>query len=89
MRFDLGAGRYGNAGRNTILGPGVNNWDLSAFKRTRLTESHELQIRGEMFNAFNHTQFDIPNVNIGSPNFGRITTTRQPRVVQIGLRYSF
>jgi hypothetical protein len=84
-----GAGRYGNAGRNTLRRPGVNNWNLAGFKRTRVRERQQLELRAEWFNAFNHTQFLTPNTNIGSTLFGRVTATRDPRIVQLGLRYVF
>jgi len=46
-------------------------------------------LRAEFFNAFNHAQFGFPDTNIESPNFGRITSTASPRVVQRALRYLF
>jgi hypothetical protein len=84
-----GAGRFGNLGRNTLRGPGLNNWDFAAFKRTRITESHELEFRAEFFNLFNHAQFLNPNSNIGSVNFGKVTDTQDPRLIQFTLRYKF
>ncbi len=65
------------------------------FKNTKIRESHQLELRAEFFNLFNHTQFTIlpshETGNVGSPNFGRITSTREPfaRVIQFGLRYRF
>jgi hypothetical protein len=89
----LGAGRLGTLGRNTLPGPGYFNWDLSGFKRFRITERHTFEFRGEFFNAFNHTQFDALGSsgigNIGSTNFGRISATRDPRIIQLSARYSF
>jgi hypothetical protein len=85
----LGAGRYGNLGRNVFHGPGLNNFDLAAFKRVRLYEAHEVEFRAESFNAFNHTQFGQPNGSIGSASFGRITSAASPRVMQLSLRYQF
>jgi hypothetical protein len=85
----LGAGRYGTAGRNTILTPGTNNWNAAAVKKTRIREGHDLEFRAEFFNAFNHTQFGFPDASVDSPNFGRITSASAPRIVQLGLRYLF
>src|SRR5579883_143774 len=85
----LGAGRYGNLGRDVFHGPGVINTDLSVSKRTRLTERQALELRGEAFNFFNHTNFLNPNGNIGSATFGRITTALDPRLIQITARYTF
>lgn len=84
-----GAGRYGNAGRNIWTGPGIQNWDVSVFKRFKITERHNFELRGEAFNVVNQAQFQNPNTSIGSPLFGQITTTRDPRVLQVSARYFF
>jgi len=88
-RADQGAGRFGNFGRNVFHGPGINNWDFSVLKRTKVTESQQIEFRGELFNLLNHAQFNNPNGSIGSPNFGAITTTRDPRIIQFALKYLF
>jgi hypothetical protein len=91
--YSAGAGRFGNLGRNTMHGPGLNNWDFFLFKNIKITESHTVQFRSEFYNLWNHTQFYLPNTdpatNIGSPNFGRITQTYDPRIIQLTLRYQF
>ncbi len=87
--FALGAGRFGNFGRNVFTGPGINNWDLAAFKRIKLTEGRKLEFRAEFANLFNHAQFLNPVAGIASPNFGLITQTRDPRVAQLSRRYGF
>jgi len=88
-----GAGRLGSFGRDVFHGPGFANWDISAFKKVNITERQYLEIRGELFNAFNHTQFDSTNStgigSIGSANFGIISATRDPRVIQFTARYTF
>jgi hypothetical protein len=76
-------------GRNTLRGPGINNWDLSFLKKTKLTESKSLEFRAEMFNAFNHAQFLNPDANGFSGTFGQISQTRGPRLVQFGLKLYF
>lgn len=82
--------RVGNAGRGILTGPGINNFDLQIFKETRLREKQSLDFRWEMFNAFNHAQFTAPAVNLEAPGtFGVITNTRDPRIMQFVLRYSF
>jgi hypothetical protein len=59
-------GYFGNAGRDAVYGPGVNNWDLGFQKFFPLvSEKRRLEFRAEMFNAFNHTQFGQPNANSG------------------------
>ncbi|MBZ5597699.1 MAG: TonB-dependent receptor [Acidobacteriia bacterium] len=80
---------HGDMGRNVLRGPGINNWDISFLKKTKLTEAVSLEFRAEMFNAFNHAQFLNPDLNGFSPTFGQITTARPPRLVQFGLKLYF
>lgn len=82
--------RVGNAGRNILTSAGVNNFDLQLFKETSIREGHRLEFRWEMFNAFNHTQWGPAGVNMEAPTqFGVITSTRAPRIMQFVLRYAF
>jgi len=76
-------------GRNSIRGPGINNWDISFLKLFKLTEALNLQFRAEMFNAFNHAQFLNPDNSGFSSTFGQISQTRGPRLVQFGLKLNF
>lgn len=77
----------GNAGRNSIQMPGINNWDLAVVKDTHINERLNLQFRWELFNAFNHTQFGPANLSVTSPNFGRIDSTLvDSRRMQFGLK---
>ncbi len=83
-------GTLGNAGRNFFHGPGINNWDISFWKDTAITESTNLQLRIDLFNAWNHAQFANPNGNVASSLFGHITGTRiAPRIVQLSASFSF
>jgi outer membrane receptor protein involved in Fe transport len=80
----------GNAGRNTIQQPGINNWDIGLYKNFRMRDRFNVQFRMETFNTWNHTQFGSANLNTSSPTFGRITGTRvAPRRMQFGLRATF
>ena len=54
-------GTIGSFPRNGVRGPGVNNFDLGLIKNTRIREAFRLQFRAELFNAFNHAQFNIGN----------------------------
>jgi len=79
---------FGNEGRDVIEGPGVNNWDLSVFKIFRIDEKKQLQFRTEFFNAFNHSQFQLPGATFGTAAFAQITaTSHDPRDVQMSLKF--
>ncbi len=83
-------GRFGNVGRNTIISPGIVQWDASLLKMFRFTESKALQFRFEAFNAANHANLGSPDTSRNSANFGRITGTRNNmRELQFGLKLLF
>src|SRR5271155_3890645 len=81
--------QFGNEGRNAVLGPRYVNWDFSALKNIRLTETKQLQFRGELFNVLNHVNFRLPVSDIESPNFGQIQQDVSPRVIQVALKFLF
>jgi hypothetical protein len=91
--FSLPAlGQIGTAARRSFYGPGIANFDMALAKDVRFAESRTLQIRVEAFNVWNHAQFDGPaavNGNIGSSNFGLITSAAAPRLVQLAVKFSF
>jgi Carboxypeptidase regulatory-like domain/TonB dependent receptor-like, beta-barrel len=70
--------RFGNLGRNVVIGPAFNNADFSITKNTRLGDNLLLQFRAEFFDLFNHANFGQPGNIVGTPAFGRITNTRFP-----------
>jgi len=70
--------RFGNLGRNAIIGPGFNNTDFAVIKNTGIGEAWKLQFRAEFFDLFNHANFGRPGNVVGTPMFGRITSTRFP-----------
>jgi hypothetical protein len=70
--------RFGNLGRNVVIGPGFNNTDVSIVKNTKLGEKLRLQFRAEIFDVFNHANFGPPGTIVGGATFGRITSTRFP-----------
>jgi hypothetical protein len=81
---------YGNAGRDTLFGPGRVNWDMSLFKNFTIHDQTRFEFRAEAFNVFNHPQFGLPNPNIGNAQVGTITSTvGNPRQLQMGLRFQF
>jgi hypothetical protein len=84
-------GTFGTVGRNVGTGPGYVNQDLSLFKAFRMPfkEGHKVEFRAEMFNSFNRVNLGNPTTNFSSALFGRITAASDPRILQLGLRYSF
>jgi hypothetical protein len=85
-------GRIGTAARRFFYGPGIANFDLALTKSVRFGEVRALQLRVEAFNVWNHPQFDGPaavNGNIGSSNFGQITSAAAPRLIQLAMKFSF
>jgi hypothetical protein len=81
---------YGNVGRNTVYGPGMQTLDVALHREFALSEKLRFQIRGELFNALNHTNLGTPNRFVNTPQFGTITEAATPgREVQLGARISF
>lgn len=68
--------RFGNLGRNVVIGPGFSNTDFSVIKNIQLSERMRLQFRAEFFDLLNHANFGQPGNVVGTPGFGRITNTR-------------
>jgi outer membrane receptor protein involved in Fe transport len=83
------AGKFGNAGRNVVRGPGVGNLDFSLLKDFGITERTRLQFRAECFNLTNHANFSLPVNDLASPSFGRILEAGPARLIQFGLKLSF
>ena len=81
--------RPGNAGRNSVRGPGFQRTDLSVFKNFDFAGRHRIQVRVESFNIWNQPRFGQPNGTIGTAPFGQITSAEDGRIVQLGLKYLF
>ena len=64
-------GRFGNSGKNILIGPGRQAVNLGAFKSFRITERVALRLQATFTNAFNHPNFGAPNANISGACFGR------------------
>jgi hypothetical protein len=75
---------YGNAGRNILVGPGTEQFDLSVFKNFYFggEKAHRVQFRAEAFNAFNRPQFNNPNAQIGFAGVAQITSAGNPPLFQ-------
>lgn len=83
-------GTAGTLGAGTFTDPGQVYFDGSLLKRTRVAERWIVEFRAEFFNLFNTVNFAGPDLNIQSPNFGRISAqVNSPRVIQFALRLSF
>jgi len=83
------AGTRGNNGRNTITAPSSKNIDIGLFRTFKIRENHKVELRGEFFNVFNWVNLGVPVFTMTDKNFGKILTANPPRIVQMGVRYSF
>ena len=77
---------FGNAARNTVRGPSFWTFDFAAIKQVRLAGEARLELRVEAFNLFDRVNFAPPNGNRSSGGFGAITSTYDPRQVQLGVK---
>jgi hypothetical protein len=82
-------GAFGNAGHNSLRGPGYFDIDMTISRSIRLTERLVLQPRAEAFNLLNHPNFNGPNAGLSSSTFGRILSARDPRILQASLKLTF
>jgi hypothetical protein len=84
-------GAFGDAGHNSLRGPGRDNWNISLFKSFVLSETRgsRLELRVESFNTWNHTEFNQVSNGLGSSNFGQVTSAFDPRVFQLGGKIYF
>jgi hypothetical protein len=82
-------GTFGNAGRNTVEGPGYANVNAALTKRLTLTPRARLDLRLEAFNLFNRANYSQPDPYLGSPTFGQILSAGSPRRIQLGARLGF
>jgi hypothetical protein len=81
---------FGNVGRNTVYGPGMETVDVSVVRSFPLGEALRLETRGEFFNALNHTNLGTPNRFVNTAGFGSITEVTTPgRQIQLSARLSF
>jgi hypothetical protein len=81
---------FGDVGRNSVYGPGLQTLDFAVARDFSLTERAKFQFRGEFFNALNHTNLGTPDRFVNTPQFGTITEATTPgREVQLSARLSF
>jgi hypothetical protein len=98
-------GTFGNLRRGTVRQPGLANVDFSVAKNWKLKEKYGIQFRAEMFNLFNHTEFNgfnnglganfdganftAFNNTLGTGTFGQLSSDRGPRNIQFGIKFNF
>ena len=80
---------FGNAPRNAVIGPGLEEFDFSLQKDIVLREPLRLQFRAEAYNLLNHPNFNIPNRIAFTPNFGSISSAQDSRQFQFALKLLF
>jgi hypothetical protein len=89
-------GRFGDSGRNILIGPGFSQWDIALLKNFRLREKLNLQFRAESFNIWNHPSFTGLNTTVrfdaaGKPtqSYGAVTSSGPGRILSFGLKLVF
>ena len=82
---------FGNAGKDSAVGPGIQYWNISMFKVIPLTghEGPNIELRFESFNTFNHTSPQGIDANNHDSNFGQVTSDYGPRTLQLGGKFRF
>jgi len=81
---------FGTAGKDSAVGPGIFNWNLSLFKAIPITEhGTRVELRFESFNTFNHTIFQNIDTNNHDGNFGAVTGDYGPRTLELGGKFVF
>jgi hypothetical protein len=79
----------GTAGRGIVQGPSTARVDFTMTKNFRFNETMRLQLRGEAFNVFNHTNFRTIGTNVTLATYGTVTAVRDPRTIQLGAKFIF
>lgn len=83
-------GQNGSLGRNVLRAPSQSRFDFGVLKTTKLSENVAFEFGWDVFNVFNRANFAAPDFELGSPDFGRITTTiGGPRVMQFKAKLKF
>jgi len=82
-------GYFGSAAPGDIYGPGLKDFDMAIYKDFKFLERQKIEFRAEAFNVFNFTNFNGVSTSFGSGTYGTITSTRDPRIFELALRYEF
>ena len=82
-------GTFGNAGKDSLVGPGSITWDMGLFKNFPFREHYRVQLRGEFFNVLNRANFNNPTNSVSAGAFGSISSAADPRIGQLALKLVF
>ena len=87
-------GVQGDVGKGAIVGPGLFNWDMGAFKSIPVNDRWRMQFRAEFFNTLNHSNFtntsnNYPSNSVNSGGFGTILVAADPRILQFAFKVFF
>jgi hypothetical protein len=82
---------FGDTGKDSVVGPGITNWNLSLFKTVPLTahEGPRIELRFESFNTFNHTSYQGVDTGFHDSNFGTVVNDYGPRTMELGGKFVF
>ena len=80
---------FGGANKDAAVGPGLFNWNISLYKNIPIHEDIHMQFRAEYYNIWNHTEFNNVDTGSNDGNFGQVTSTYDPRELQLGLKFLF
>jgi hypothetical protein len=82
-------GMFGNAGTALFRGPGEQTWNTALYKVFPTSEKSKLEFRAEFYNLPNHPNLAGVQTAIGAANAGQVTSAKEPRIIQFGLRFDF
>ncbi|MGB8261322.1 MAG: carboxypeptidase-like regulatory domain-containing protein [Terracidiphilus sp.] len=80
---------FGNSGKDSIVGPKRVNFTTSLYKSFPIKEFAHFELRFESFNTFNHTEYNNISTSLGSGNYGQVTSTWDPRALELGGKFVF
>jgi Carboxypeptidase regulatory-like domain/TonB dependent receptor/TonB-dependent Receptor Plug Domain len=82
-------GTFGNAGRDSLYGPGSFNWDMALSREFHFKERYRVDVRADFFNVMNHANWNAPTNSITSGTFGQVTAFSSPRIIQMAMKFFF
>jgi len=82
-------GTFGNAGYNSVIGPGFFDIDANLTRSFQIREHQRFELRFEFFNLLNHTNFSNPVSAKSSSTFGKIQSAADPRILQFAAKFEF